>query len=771
MLSRSKAAWSACASLVLLVCTACGSNEQATASTPDTETNVSFVGDWSGLIGCRGRDFPIDIAIRDSGGSGLSAAVTIAPALSHARVASPWNRAVDGAPFAVTADDGLRLISLVEEGGGRRGIRLDVMASDDAAQAVLASTDCEHGVLFGGTNAAAALAELRAEFAAIREPLVITQDDQAKACPDHLRRWIDVGMAAPLDDWGRGDATSLWKDDTTTQVFGKPLDRLSAEERRAARLALTASCGERGNRKQLAIINLLSRITDERSFRAQHYDRVKRAVVNEWVRHVDGMLAADAPLNGDAASAAMRAPLRFDFVALGPLDNGEVFDGQAFAERLKPALDAAHARAHEASFLDLMASRAGRFRELVANYEDARRDERIADDKARAIFEANIVAAAESFAAAADDLRNAAEMRDWIAGVDAGLACGRPPSAACTRARGVFDDRLTRLASEFAARLTDELGQFDDTPPSLDLLSHTVERGRAIDAQYAGLFDYGKLGAAKAAWDRKRWSLQDRLARQIREEFEPLALSSEITRLRQAYYSGTDLDRRKARPVAALISEKMRDTTPFNGTGADDYLNALYNQDFPTLAALDQQATAGLRPTFAFLARQIAAYDAIADAMLGRPTGVFAPIVGELMNPSAVTPVAMTYLLAFEEAFPDCLGADAVTFSFSERTDTVKRNAFGTELYRIQGVTITEHYRVKRELAPLFREVFSKPDDSGVGTAFDRMFNDGGITRLTGGVRTMMKSADCQSPEIARLESGLRAYYGNRRDAWSRRSR
>jgi hypothetical protein len=143
-------------------------------------------------------------------------------------------------------------------------------------------------------------------------------------------------------------------------------------------------------------------------------------------------------------------------------------------------------------------------------------------------------------------------------------------------------------------------------------------------------------------------------------------------------------------------------------------------------------------------------------------------VARELSNPSAVTTVALRYLLDFEKRYEDCLGPDAAVITFTERVDTVTRTGSGIELSRIPGVPVTTTYRIKRAHLNLFEDVFSGPDKPGAEKIFEALFGLEKVNELTRGVQKLMATHACDSDAVTGFEEGMLAYYADRKRRWGR---
>jgi hypothetical protein len=156
------------------------------------------------------------------------------------------------------------------------------------------------------------------------------------------------------------------------------------------------------------------------------------------------------------------------------------------------------------------------------------------------------------------------------------------------------------------------------------------------------------------------------------------------------------------------------------------------------------------------------------SGLLGNAGRPLSSAARELNTPSAVTAVALRYLLDYEDQYAACLGPDAATITFTERVDSVTRTGNGIELSRIRGVPVSTTYRIKRAHLDVFQDVFSRPESPGAEGVFEALFGLQGVNDLTNAVTELMDQHRCDSEAVQGFEKGLLAYYANRKGLWGR---
>lgn len=766
--------------LLLVAITACGAKPAVeaderdamatnTSPSPRPEALVSPIapadiqGRWEGILSCAGRDFPTTLILSADGTQTLNASWTVEPAMGRSSYISP-----DGST-AIT-DRGLRgdidpvtgFASLQENGSTSRPLVLELLIQTDGA--LMSYQRCDFGILMPAPSQA--VDDLRNEFEVIQQRVVIDTADQQGACPNELEQWIEAGLALPLDEWGRGDTTPLWSAEVTAPIFGQPVATLDAARRVEIQRALQGRCGVPGDRRRNAIVSSLARITDYRTFRNDALIAHSRALAKSWLKsRAEPLLEADpAPaLEPNSSTALSEVPRRFAFGRL--FTDDPAYDARVYAEEAVALNDRLMERRRLADYLDNM--RGARFFKLQELWAAAllRRD--IDDQAATGVAAERLLPTAEAYAEQVLDARNARAMADWVAVVEAGVLCDEPTRGTCQAAANLFSRRLNSLADEFAADSALELEILSRKDSTLATLAALIAGDRKLEQTYGSVLDFGAF--PKHLQDRTvlRHSLQRDLESALAEQLRAARTTSALNAIQGRYFATSDLRTRPKRHLSRLgevLDEQLSETRPFVATGADDYLNALYNREFSTLASLDAELLSGVLPVYRFMASQVNALAILLGAS-GQP---LRSTSRELSNPSAATAVALRYLLDYDERYASCLGADAATITFTEQIDTVTRTAGGIELGRIQGVPVSTHYRIKRAHLELFADVFSGPEKPGSERVFEALFGQQGVTRLADAVRKLMAEHDCDSEAVQGFERGLLAYYADRKRRWGR---
>ncbi|MEO0365231.1 MAG: hypothetical protein AAF265_07010 [Pseudomonadota bacterium] len=747
---------------------ACGaeSAQQGTAvdvkDVVDVLPTKKVVGDWQGLLSCAGRDFPTRIAVNALENDQLEVRWTVTPALGRRNYISPDGRSEITDRVLTGEYDSVTGRASVRESISRRPLQLDILFGKETV--LLSHQRCDFGVL--QRPPADAIADLQSELLAIQEEIVIGIEDQQGECPRELQEWIHVGLELPLDRLGRGDTSALWTDEVTRPIFGEPVAGFRAQRRREIRRALAGRCMVRRDPRQQAVVRALMGITDYRAFRDGRFIELAGPVAEDWVaRRALPLLTSESlpELSNVSSQALSRVPRTFNFDRL--LADSSVYDSQSYAQQTVALNEAMMARRAEEDFLGNM--RDARLFHMLDLWQAALVRDDIRDAPANTLIEEVLIDKAVEYSRAADTARDAVKMAGWVSSVDEELACSEAQQDTCSEAAERLRDRLDELADKFAETEQTAFVALEDEDTSLQNLSRLVEMHNALVRKYGRVLEYGDFRDLMEDFEDLRFDWQRDQEAALAQQLASARTTSALTALDQRYFASSDLATRPERHLKRLgkvYDEQLTGTRPFAGTGSDAYLNALYNREFNALARMDAELLSGVAPMFQFMAQQINSVSDILGAA-GRPLQSAAR---ELNNPSAVTAVALRYLLNYEDQYESCLGADAITVTFTERVDTVTRTGSGIEVSRIRGVPVSTTYRIKREHADLFEDVFSKPKSSGADGMLEALFGLQGVSQLTDAVEELMDEHRCDSDEVRGFEQGLLAYYANRKRQWGR---
>ena len=755
-----------------LALTACGGDETVAQSAGAGQTAPAIVAPvfappserWDGIATCAGRDYLLALLLSPPNAAASAewtARLSFDEALNSKGYASPRGYAAE-TRLSGEYRAQVGLLELISTPGGRRSATLSLLLTPPGDAALATMPGCEFAVL-APQGSAHPVGELASELMALQDRPVLTEADMEGACPDALEAWIARGLELPLDDWGRGDSDSLWSDETAQAIFGRPWLDIGAEERQQIFRDLMGRCGERGNRRRGGVITLLARVANYREFRDGQMRGMGSAIAQRWLQGFSDLGAADrsgAEVSLADAQAANAIPRRFAFDEM----LGEDFDAPGHNAEARALLKSAMAQKHNRDTLAALEAAASDFIRLTALYGRALQDPDIDHAAATAILAGHLGNAAEAYAHSATSPDAANSMLGWLAEGPGTASCSSSTKRACANASEHFEDRLDELSAAWSRELQEELDALKDRDADTGLLAEAIAWNRGLDARFGAVLAYGEL--AEVMEETRGWlsDLQEDLEQPLLAEVKATRTTPELRSLEARYFRPGDLQQKYLRRLRDAIAERRDSAQPFRDTGADEYLNALYNRDFAALRRLDAQLLAGVRAATGFMAQQVAMLDSLAAAATG--TSPLRSVINELLSPSALRAAAVTYLLEYEERWGSCLGDNAVVFTFTERTDMVTRNAMGFELSRIEGVTTATRYRVKPSLAELFRDSFSSPPEAGSERIYSLLFGDDGVTRVTGALRRVMRDYDCDAPDIARLEAGMIAYQRELHRRW-----
>ena len=757
--------WLAALALSISACGSETEGRESIAPATDLVTPLplgEIEGDWQGLLSCAGRDFPSSLTVMALDDGQLEVNWTLEPALGRRNYLSPDGRTEISGRKLVGDYDPITGEATVLEQTQQRPLGLTILFGDDTA--LLSYRRCDFGVL--QRSPASKLAELQDELLLIQDPPAIRTEDQQGECPNELQAWIQVGLDLPLDGSGRGDTSSLWADEVTTPIFGEPVSELGAQKRIDMRRALAGRCMVRRDRRQNAVVRSLMAVTDYRTFRDERFVKLAQPFAADWLEQRAQPLLESDPLpelSQSSAQALTRIPRTFNFERL--FSGSEAFNQRTYAQQLVAVNNTLMTRQVEQDYLDNM--RNTRFFHLLELQQAALVRDDIADGPAEAIVAELLVDKAEEHVRTARTAADAARMANWVSGVEAGLVCGEATREACAGAAEQFADRLEELADDFVEQETTTFESLSDQEPSLSNLSRLVSSRRELVRTYGRALEYGDFPDLVEEYDELRFDWQQEQEDSLAEQLGAARTTSALTAIDERYFAARDLVDRSENHLERLgmvYDDQLSGTRPFVDTGADAYLNAMYNREFATLARMDAELLAGVAPMFRFLAQQINAV----GGLLGDAWRPFTSAARELENPSAVTAVALRYLLDYEDQYGSCLGGDAATVTFTESVDSVTRTSNGIELSRIRGVPVSTTYRIKREHLDLFQDVFSRPESPGADGMFEALFDLDGVNQLNDAVSELMDAHRCDSDVVQGFERGLLAYYADRKRQWGR---
>ncbi|MEM1436998.1 MAG: hypothetical protein AAGG11_23320, partial [Pseudomonadota bacterium] len=643
-----------------------------------------------------------------------------------------------------------------------RPLQIQLLFGDEIA--LLSFGRCEFGVL--QPTRSRDLPALQNELQLLQAPFALNAEDQQGECPAPLERWIQAGLDLPLDDWGRGDSSALWTAETTTPIFGAPIASLGAQRRLEIRRDLQGRCTRDSDRRRRSIVGILAKLTDYRAFRDARLIDLARPVAEQWLSsRAEPILSADPPplISSKSGQALSAVPRTFGFAKLLEGDNS--FDARAYGQQVVALNQVLMARRQEQDYLDNL--RGARFFALLELWQAALARDDVDDAKADAILQERIGPAAADAISKATSARDAARIANWIASTDAGVACSAATLEACQNAAEQLKDGLADMADQFAAEESSAFETLDAQPETLDTLAKLVAAQNNLEQRYGRLLTYGEFEDLIDDITELRHDLQQEQEEALAQQLGAARTTAALNQIDARYFAAADLRERGERHMKRLgeiYDGQLAGTRPFSDTGADDYLNALYNREFTLLARIDAQLLTGARPILGFMAQQINSV----SQLLGAAGAPLRSAAAELNNPSAVTAVALRYLLDFEDEYEACLGDNAATVTFTEQTNTVTRTGSGLEISRIEGVPVSTTYRIKAAHLNLFQQVFTRPETPGGDRLFESLLGLEAVGALTDGVESMMDRYACDDAAIQGFEQGLLAYYADRRRRWGR---
>lgn len=236
-----------------------------------------------------------------------------------------------------------------------------------------------------------------------------------------------------------------------------------------------------------------------------------------------------------------------------------------------------------------------------------------------------------------------------------------------------------------------------------------------------------------------------------------------VEQVRKDYLDMNDVDTAAAKTVAEAIETRLDEVAPFRGNRAEEYLQAIYDEDFATLRRLDNEFSEPMAHAFeeSEVADLLAGLGSLAQGRQVTRSEAQQAIAKEMKAHSLIYPMWAVYLLRYSFAYRECLDPEPVVFTKTVRNDIIHRNGWGIEMWREQGTPITTTYKVNHRFADIFQDVNAM--DYGSPAFLDALLGGHADSELTlgkieSGVRDMMQRYTCDTPLVARMEANMQAY-------------
>ncbi len=710
-------------------------------------------GDWKGVLFCPSGAYPLSVDLEQSVRT-VSGVASIDHALADERKPTPFyvehkDRRGEGEYEPETQLFSLRTARDETENPQRaRGLYLDFMlAPGDGDRALVnafettaggAERQCA-GVAAKG-KAAQKIENFKTAATAIREDrrAVIS----GESCPAKYRKWVDAVIegAAPFDD-------AVFK-----PAFGASFRDMEAEALLSASALISGSCAETEDRaRNIKILRIGADLRNYKSYDAENQTFLRNAVFDDWAGWVDAEMKRGVNFGYSQAVALRAAPNR-----LGLRGDPKA---AAFDAKIAPVVEAAESSRDNDEIAERIERNKDDFRTLVNMQLEAQSRGDVDMEMVAAGLDYYLADAAKVFAAVAEDAGEAIYMNAWVHQLEAGGDCPAASRRSCNDAASVFKKKTNDLAAQFAKAESDAFRALEKDARGTEGLAQIVTFERRLTRDYAGLTELPAFAKTRSQRDKARQALQRKHAGDIRKEIESVNTAPAIRAIEDKYFIEGDLDAGPVRQVAAAIDKGLAGTRPFKDIPGAVYFNALYNQDFEALRALDRDYVAGIRPLMTFGAQQVIQMGPLIDALAGQRPGTTAQDMAHgLQNMSALYAVMGTYLVNYDRAYEKCLKPGARTVEISQRTDMVTRDGFGNEIRRVEGWTDRDYYRINPEFSGHFNTLFDTATGSAQQQMLDLFLNDAQITFLRQGAERLMSNYDCASPEVKQLEAGFLAY-------------
>ncbi|MEM9287237.1 MAG: hypothetical protein AAGA36_02770 [Pseudomonadota bacterium] len=734
---------------------------QATkTAAPAPAVPIDWDGQWRGYVTCNTSIHPVTLTIAANAATitlendilrpkraafygtsfeDASGTFVSMPASAHGKFSTPYARGELTGVLAVdpqAADRAYFQLLLVQ---GRRGVGY-----------------CRKGRLVRGAEGDLLAKQLDAFTFLGGRPKAIIQG----ACPPAMKALRDAALTVPKDRYRRPVVVDAMRLPALEAVLGGPYETASGEALSSAARKIRGSCLPEntydGARLDRATITQFTQILkDPQTYADLVLSKESGEILAAWSAWVAGELDRGAPFRREDTIALINAPRQFGMGDLGLNTD--------FAQSARTLAAGNRTENRADMFVTLLERAHNDFEQLLTLSENARARGTVDPSVTALALDHYLIGAAESYAEEAtrtNDRRAGLTMITWAATQRRSPeGCPAKTPEVCSAAANVLIEASIDIADHFAAVETPKVNEAVDARRSLAALADVVTMEDALDARYGGLMDLGDLADLSEDLQTRRYDLHDDLEDDLIEIAEDATITRTLSEAQTAYFQPGDLDRPELEDISAAFAEAQSKTQPFQGLAFASYFNALYNEDFPALMQLDQDATARLRPLLQLGGQQMALYGDLADAILGRQKGTSAARIDRAMrNFSVLYAVLGTYLTEYQTRYATCLGRNAAGYTITKRTDIVTRNGFGAEIKRTPGWTTEDSYRIPAKFKPQFDALFSTATENDMSKVLDLFLNDNTISRLRDATRQLMETHRCDSPEIQQFETGLQSY-------------
>jgi len=710
-------------------------------------------GAWEGVLFCPSGVFPISI---DLGQTALAVkgVATIGSAIGDERRTTPFyieHRERKGAGEYSPAVQSLTFRSEPEAGADprqQRGIFLEALLSPSKGDQAIINVSETSGVRSQRQcSGLAARNEAAAKIRSFKENSVLIRADrrpvtQGQKCPPKYRNWIDqIGAGANAFD-----------DAIFAPAFGASFRDMDAERILKASALISGSCAETDDRaKNIEVLRIGATLRNYKEYDAANQSYLKDAIVDDWTSWVDGEIERGVYYDYSTAVALRVAPIR-----TGLRDDPKITD---FDKRLAILVEEAEKSKSTDNFVKRIEEQRDNFKTLVNIPLEAQSRGDIDMSVVAAGLNYYLANAAQNFADNADKVQDAVYMHSWTSQFAASKSCPAASQSTCQEAASVFSKKIKDLAVAYSKLETQAFQNIAKKASGTDSLAELVAFENRLDKEYGELLTLAPFENGRKQREKARHSLQQKNIRAIRTEIESVNVAPAIRAIEDKYFVGNDLEAPALRQIAAAIDKGLAGTKPFSGIAGGEYFNALYNQDFATLRALDRDYVAGIRPLMSFGAQQVIELGPLINALSGQRAGqVESDVAHWVKNLSALYAVFGTYLVEYQDVYKKCLKPGATTIEISKRTDYVTTDGFGNDISRRRGWTDRDYYRVNPEFSGHFNTLFGAATGTAQARLFDLFLNDAKISRLRLDTEKLMSTYDCKSPEIQQLEEGFLAY-------------
>ncbi|WP_052713158.1 tetratricopeptide repeat protein [Pseudoalteromonas rubra] len=300
----------------------------------------------------------------------------------------------------------------------------------------------------------------------------------------------------------------------------------------------------------------------------------------------------------------------------------------------------------------------------------------------------------------------------------------------------------------------------------IDALEASVQFERRASSAFQDLYLLEAFNDLRTTRAQHRHQLYQKLNKTLTKEVRELSYFHELEAFTSKYVWHSKETSSGQLSINRAVTEKRAEIMPFSNLAASDYFNAIYSGNWKKAKEIDYNF---IYPYLKNMGQTLSAMGALIDgfsALGGNRTNYREDIINELKAASLISPLFSIYLLDYPFMFKTCMDTKPVQFKKTTTSETVYRNGYGAYQYSVKHPDKVEYFLVNHRFAQIFKKVGLGDSDDGAAQLLDTFFSGNNASRITisdiqSSSRKFMKTYQCNSPIVKRMENQMEHYFYN----------